>query len=347
MKSTLLLLSACVCLLSITPVSSHHGRPNFLYDVKKTLEGKITYYRWRNPHTYLEIETKNKNNETESWVIEAGTPTALRKLGWEKNSLKLGDIVTLVGNPDRNPDKKILLLDHVIREDGETFYVASRLRPPPPKKITKRLANLPSVIPSEDLSGTWMRGPNNYLTGSYYVPPSDWPLTKLGEEQAARFDRFDNPSYVCQERGMPFFTVKNYNFLWTLLDDRIVITQQQYVAIRTIYLNQDKHPDDLKPSLMGHSIGHFDNDGNLLVDTVGFPAGVKWGLATSVESSEQKHIIERFTLDEDGLGVTFSLTIEDPVYLTEPVIVNGTYYKVPEVPYETYVCDIEAAQKGL
>ena len=346
MKPAFLILFACVCSLNGASVMSHHGRANFSFDDTITVAGKVTYFRWRNPHAYMEVQATKENNETETWVIEAGTPTALRKQGWEKDSIKMGDTVALVGNPDRDPDTKLLLLDHITRNDGETFYVAHRFRSKPPKKQTPASADLP-VTPSQDFSGTWMRGPNNYLTDGYYVPPTNWPLTEQGEAQAARFNPLDNPSYDCLERGVPFFPIKNYNFLWTRYADRMVITQQQYAAIRTLHFNQDSHPDDLKPDLMGHSIARIKDDGSLVVDTVGFPAGVRWGLAPGVDSSEQKRVRERYTLDEDGLGITFSMTIEDPVYLTEPVTVNGSYYRVADIPFEPYVCDLEAARKGL
>ena len=95
--------------------------------------------------------------------------------------------------------------------------------------------------------------------------------------------------------------------------------------------------------MMGYSIAYFDNDGSLQVDTVGFLDGVRWGLAPGVESSEQKRIRERYTLSEDDLEITFSITIEGTIYLTESVAINGSYFKVPDDPFDPYVCDMEAA----
>ena len=212
----------------------------------------------------------------------------------------------------------------------------------PPSKNDTSTTNL-KVAHLQDFSGTWRPGPSNFVTGEYYMPPTDWPLTKLGEEQVAGFNRLDNPSFECLERGLPFFPVKNYDFLWSRFDDRIEITQQQYASTRTIYLNQDTHSDDLNPSLLGHSIARIDDDGSLLVDTVDFPDNVKWGLAPGLDSSEQKHISERYALNKDGLGIEFIITIEDPIYLKEPVTINGSYFKVADDPFEPYACDLEAA----
>ena len=98
---------------------SHHGRSNFLFDVSITLEGKVVDYKWRNPHIYIEIHRANENNDTETWLIEGGTPTALLRQGWQKDSIKLGDKVVIIGNPDRDRARKFLLLAQITREDGE------------------------------------------------------------------------------------------------------------------------------------------------------------------------------------------------------------------------------------
>ncbi len=346
MKPTLFILVVCVIVLNPTIVMSHHGRSNFLYDVSITLEGKVVDSKWRNPHMYIEIQTANENNETETWLIEGGTPIALLRTGWQKDSINVGDNVVITGNPDRDRARKFLLLDKITLEDGESFSVFNSKRPNAGNKIP--VGKLPSttkltVSPSQDFSGTWRPGPSNFVTGDWYRPPTNWPLTKLGEEQVAGFNRLNNPSFECLERGLPFFPVKNYDVLWARLDDRIEIIQHHYVSTRTIYLNQDKHPDELNPRELGHSIARIDDDGNLLVDTVGFPDSVKWGLAPGLESSAQKRIRERYTLNKDGIGIEFTITIEDPIYLKKPVTINGSYFKVADVPFEPYVCDLEAA----
>ena len=345
MKTTLLILTVFACIVTVTPVMSHHGRSNFLYDVTTTLEGKITYFRWSNPHVYMELTTTNGNDETETWLIEGGTLIALKKQGWQKDSIKVGDNVVVAGTPHKNFEKRHLLLINIVRDDGETFYMTSRFRPPPPKKKENLPVTKPAITPSVDFAGTWARGPNNYVADKYFVPPTDWPLTNTGEGHVANYNEHNNPAYNCLERGLPFLPVKNYNHLWRRFDNRIEISHQYSRSIRTLYLNQDKHPDDLKPSLLGHSIAHFDDDGDLIVDTTGFLPDIIWGLAPGLKSSEQKHIRERFTLNEDGLGMTFSITFEDPVYLTESVTINGSYYRVADIPFDPYVCDLEAAQR--
>ena len=355
MKSKLMILIACAFIFNATSVLSHHGRANYLYDNAITVEGKVVNFKWRNPHSYMEVQVTNYDNDTNIWLVEGGTITRLKRLGWQRDSIKAGDSVVVVGFPDKDPKKNIMLLERVVLGDGKILY--SSANAPPTRSNIKQpssdieynsLIKKPTVAPSQDFSGTWSRNRSNTEQTGYFMflPPNNWSLTKLGKEQLAHFDERDNPGYDCIERGLPFFSLYPYYLLWTRYEDRIDIISQQSTLIRTLYLNQDTHPDDVEPSPVGHSIARFDDDGSLLVDTSGFSA-VRWGLAPGVDSSDQKRIKERFTLSEDGLRMNYSIMLEDPVYLIEPVIFSGSDHKVADVPFETYICDLEAAQKIL
>jgi len=359
MKISLIILATCIFILNAMPVMSHHGRSNFRYDINTTLEGEVVDFQWRNPHVYIDLQTINDNNETEVWLIEAGTPSALKRQGWNKYAFGIGDKIVAVGNANRDPEKKHLYLQHIVLESGKTLSLASTKRLLEiergnvvntdlisPEAEAKKSNSEPVVTPSKDFSGTWARGPNNYLTTAYFEPPVGWPLTERGEQQLGRFDELDNPAYDCLDRGLPFFTVMPYWLTWTRYEDRIEIELQNVNIIRTLYFNLDEHPVDLTPNLVGHSIARFDEDGSLLVDTVSFST-TRWGLAPGVDSSEQKRISERYTLSEDGLGMDISITFTDPAYLTEPLTVNGSYRKVADTLSEPYQCDIEAARRSL
>jgi len=346
MKKSSFIIFTCVIFLFVTSAQSHHGRSNFRYDKTVTVEGKVNKINWRNPHVYLDVLVTNKNNSEETWLIEAGTPSRLKRQGWEKNSAELGDTIIISGFPDRDPEKKFLYVEYIIFNNGEKLILEHRFRPTSPENEKKLSINKPIMTPSQDYSGTWMHGPNTSLTGQYFVPPVDWPLTELGEAQLASFNEHDNPAYDCLDRGLPYFAVMPYWLAWTRFEYQIEVDLQNIDISRTLYLNQETHPDDLEPSLVGHSIAHIDKNGSLLVDTVGFSA-TRWGLAPGIDSSKQKRVSERYALSEDGLGMDVSITFEDPIYLTEPVTVNGTYRKMADTLFEPYECDLEAARRSI
>ena len=140
----------------------------------------------------------------------------------------IGDKIVAVGNPNRDTEKKQLYLQHIVLESGKTLSLASTKRlleiargnaastdVTPSVGVIKKPTRDPTVTPSKDFSGTWARGPNNYLTTAYFEPPVGWSLTERGEEQLARFDELDNPAYDCLDRGLPFFAVMPYWLAWT------------------------------------------------------------------------------------------------------------------------------------
>jgi len=52
---------------------------------------------WVNPHAYLYIDAKDESGKTTLWAMELLSPNALARQGWNKNSLKPGEAVTVEG----------------------------------------------------------------------------------------------------------------------------------------------------------------------------------------------------------------------------------------------------------
>ncbi len=329
-----------VGLLAGTPLASaHHSRANFLLDETITFEGTIADYAWKNPHVFLEVKTAGSS---EPWLIEAHSLTGLKRMGWSSDTFAVGDKVVIVGNPDRNPDRQFVLLDHIIADKGETLYSFRR-----PEDRGGEPRSAPRVAPSTDFTGTWTRVSTlrQALVGGF-VPPTDWPVTERGQAGIDAFTLDDNPAYNCISLGMPRITLSPYLIRWTRLEDRIVIEKEHSDFSRSVRLDQARHPENLERNPVGHSIGIIGEDGSLSVDTIGMPAA-RWGLSTGLDSSEELHVRERYTLTDDGLGMDVSYTITDPVYLTEPVTVEGRYRKVPDSPLTPFECDQDTARRHL
>ena len=84
---------------------------------------------------------------------------------------------------------------------------------------------------------------------------------------------------------------------------------------REIWLDGRDHPEDVKPTYHGHSIGHWEGD-TLVVDTVGFNEKM-WFDSDGSPHTEQLHLIEKFTrVSRERLK--YELTVEDPGAYTAP-----------------------------
>jgi hypothetical protein len=93
-----LLLCVASGLAASSVVGAHHSF-DAEYDSKRpiTVTGYVTKLDWINPHAYVYIDTKNQSGETKNYRIEMGPPYALARGGWKRDTLEIGDQVTVTG----------------------------------------------------------------------------------------------------------------------------------------------------------------------------------------------------------------------------------------------------------
>lgn len=105
-------------LLMCGPLSAHHGSSS--YDLSKALsvKGTVTEFAFINPHSAIHLEAKDDRGNAEQWLIEADSPNNLARAGWTRESLKPGDVVTIVGNRLKD-GSKVMRLQKVIFSDGK------------------------------------------------------------------------------------------------------------------------------------------------------------------------------------------------------------------------------------
>ena len=104
MRTKFLVAAAAITLLSAAPVAAHHSFAAE-FDASKPfkLTGVVTKVEWQNPHTifYLDI-TDEQTKKVTNWSFEMGSPNGLMRNGWTRNTLKIGDVVTVEGSLARD-----------------------------------------------------------------------------------------------------------------------------------------------------------------------------------------------------------------------------------------------------
>jgi hypothetical protein len=84
--------------LAVAPAMAHHSFAAE-YDSKKTvkLTGTITKVDWMNPHVYFFMDVEDESGKVAQWGFEMGPPNLLQNAGWTRNTMKIGDVVTVEG----------------------------------------------------------------------------------------------------------------------------------------------------------------------------------------------------------------------------------------------------------
>jgi hypothetical protein len=84
------------------PLLAHHG--NAAYDDKNpiTIKGTVTEFAWVNPHVQIYLDVKDDKGGVVHWSVETYSPGKLVRAGWTKESVKVGDIVSINLIPAKN-----------------------------------------------------------------------------------------------------------------------------------------------------------------------------------------------------------------------------------------------------
>jgi hypothetical protein len=107
-----------------TAMAHHSFAAEFDASKKLNLTGTVTKVQWRNPHTYFYIDVKGEDGQIHNWAMELGSPNVLMRRGWTRDSLKLGDQVTVEGSRARDNSYKGNATS-VVMGDGKRMFNGS------------------------------------------------------------------------------------------------------------------------------------------------------------------------------------------------------------------------------
>jgi hypothetical protein len=119
-----LALAAAAALAAAGTASAHHSFAVF-FDPEKsvTLSGKVTSFRFTNPHGTVALDVKKPDGSIEKWRAETNAPVILSRRGWTRDSIKPGQTITIRGWPSRD-GRPYLRLMEARQADGKLIGTA-------------------------------------------------------------------------------------------------------------------------------------------------------------------------------------------------------------------------------
>lgn len=95
-------LTLLLLLLSFTAQAHHSFAVHFVADKLITEHGVVTSYKFSNPHGIVVFDVTRADGKVEEWRAETNSPNVLRRRGWSKDAIKVGDEITVLGFPTRD-----------------------------------------------------------------------------------------------------------------------------------------------------------------------------------------------------------------------------------------------------
>jgi hypothetical protein len=117
----ILVLGAAAILAGAGPLSAHHVWP-VDRSSEITVRGTVTGYSWANPHVMIDLDVKEDSGKVEKWNVGGPSTDRMAANGWNRNTLKAGDVITAIGH--RFSDgSKILRLQKIVMSDGKEMFL--------------------------------------------------------------------------------------------------------------------------------------------------------------------------------------------------------------------------------
>jgi len=306
------------------PAHSHHSDAVYDRDSLVVFDATVVRYIFRNPHVTIFVEAEDSAGNTVEWEIETGSTPIMQRSGWTRDFLSAGDSIIVRAHPARSGEHSAIL-NTLETADGRLWSQIER--------------DAEGTVAAESLAGIWKGIASTSLTRQVRENAVPTPAGVVARESFNPVT--DDPNNQCIANTPPFHVSSN-NYLTgiEILDDRIVIRNEFFDAMRTIYTDGREHPANLEPTVQGHSIGHWEDD-VLVVDTIGL-AEHRDGNGTGIPSSTQRHVVERYSISEDGTRAIVDVVVTDPVYLAEPFRGRTEMTYVPHLQLYRYDCNVAA-----
>lgn len=330
--------------LATTGALAHHSfSAEFTDNVVDTIEGEVTRVWWRNPHVRYEVTVTDETGEDVVWELQTNATTSLVSIGWTRESLAIGDHVTVEGARARSGAPKLYV--NWIDIDGGARLTA-RGGGGAVQRATYETSE-PFEANTEayplDITGTW----NNSFGFRVTVDDLEPKPTPFTDEGRALYEAnqapLSDPALRCVPvgmartfggpRGMQIFDAGAfYLFVFEAGDEH-----------RWVWMD-GREPDALTPATYtGFSVGRWEGR-DLVIETDHLLGGWLDGSGLPM-SGDGTSLVERWSFSDDGAEISRTMTITDPYYSAPLTRVRGS--KRADLVIQEESCDPDSYYEDL
>ncbi|PWU24539.1 MAG: hypothetical protein C5B48_05855 [Candidatus Rokuibacteriota bacterium] len=350
--------------LALAPLGAHHViAAKFDAAKKLSLRGPVTEVDWANPHVHVFINVSEPDGRFANWAIELESTVDLKREGWTRDAVKVGDVVSVEGIAARDGSKQAWSLSMTNGRTGQrVFFPRPVAAPARSGKPTPRWPDGQprlGALPGE--TGYWARPSATTMVerGVTVETDANGLLTRVADaRRVAPFQDWARDLYVYRQRnflkddpmfinclppGGPRMFQNRYGVQFLENRDR----RRVFVMMgggnrnwRLIYTDAREQKGQVQgdadnPLFFGRGVGRWDGD-TLVVDTKGFNERF-WFANGGLPHTQQLHLVERFSRpDFDTLR--YDVSIDDPGAYTRTWSAGWTLSWVPGEDMPEYFC---------
>ena len=124
-KRLVLLITMLVCVG--IPAWAHHSF-SAVFDADSPVEAKgtVTEVVWRNPHAWIYVDVEGEDGTVANWGFEIGSPNGLTRSGWSRNTVKVGDVISVSGYRARDGTNRANVASITLADGRELTGNSSR-----------------------------------------------------------------------------------------------------------------------------------------------------------------------------------------------------------------------------
>ena len=337
-------------LLGLPAVSGAHHAIAGNYDSTSIIEveGEVTDLLWRNPHVQLSMRVIDENGEAQDWAMATTALSNMRRWQIDPDFIEVGDTIRVAGNPALRIDHG-LYVSNVLTRSGEEVLLGGRVQPRWTDRTiemaeSRRLGIGDTSAPELGIFRIWSTPDTIPMLVPRTLGRTPEGRANLTPAALQAVDSFvwarDNPLQNCTPKGMPLIMEAPYPFEFIQDGENILWHDEEYNTVRTIHMAPDASPEGQPNSLLGYSVGRWEDERTLMVTTTHMGWGHMDGQGIPASASAVAE--ERFMLSEEGDRLDYSMTITDPANLIEPLTFTKHWVWYPDAVVGDYACSTEA-----
>jgi hypothetical protein len=327
---------------------AHHSfAAEFIDGSSGEVQGVVTKVWFTNPHVRYRLEATREDGTTEEWELQLTSVTNLRASEWYRDTVKVGDTIWAQGEVARDGSNKIYARQVNIEGGPKLTTYGGRRPAEEAEGLTYKDYGYGQLNPSYpfDISGAWNNGYKFHLTVDD-LEPKPTPFTDQGRKLFEATVHHDDYSLRCMAPGLPRIFGAPYNMEIVDAGSEYLVVYTEHNTPRRIYMDGREPPENTQPSSMGYSVGHWEGDNMLVIETTHLLPGWLDGSGLPM-SGDGTRTVEHWEFSEDRLTMDRVMMIYDPYY-TEPLVRRRGSARGPNVEiFEMASCDPQSYYRDL